>query len=476
MKHFIRGSRARVALAALVVGAVVVGCGGTDTLLQAVDPDLINPADLNSPDGADALRVGALGRLRTITAGGESMWLLGGLMTDEWKSGDTFAERDETDKRLVQYTADKVTTNGNVTTAYRQIHIARSAANQAIVYLRKYKPLPVSNVAEMFFVKGYAELIAAESFCNGQPFATFDGADAIPGPPVTNAEAYAMAGRSFDSVLAIATGVDAASIAVQNAAKLGKARALMNIGGAANYAAAKALVAGIPTAYRYNVTFVQISGDNQIWALANSARRWVVGDSVDATGTVKNALPFVSANDPRVPTLKAPATGIPALSFDVKTPFVTQGVFLSKGSPAGREDPAAIVAGLDARLLEAEVALSQGDNVTWLATLNALRAAPPVIGGALTPAGLAPLVDPGTAAARLSLQFREKAFWTFGRGERLGDMRRLIRQYNRTQDTVFPTGPFFKLDNYGTDVNFPVPQAEQNNANFAGLGCTDRNA
>ncbi|MDB4892614.1 MAG: hypothetical protein JWL61_4469 [Gemmatimonadetes bacterium] len=474
MKQYIFAGRARVVLAGVMLGAVIAGCAAQDTLLQAVDPDLINPSDLNSPDGAEALRVGALGRLRTITAGGESMWLLGGMMTDEWKSGDTFAERDETDKRSVQYTADKVTTNGNVTTAYRQIHIARSAANQAIVYLRKFKPLPASNVAEMFFVKGYAELIAAESFCNGQPFATFDGPDAIPGPPMTDAEAYAMSARSFDSVLAVATGTDAASIAVQNAAKLGKARALMNIGGPANYAAAKALVAGIPTAYRYNVTFVQISGDNQIWALANSARRWVVGDSVDPTGTVKNALPFVSANDPRVPTLKAPA--VPALSFDVKTPFVTQGVFLSKGAPAGREDPAAIVAGLDARLLEAEVALSTGDNATWLATLNALRAAPPVIGGALTPAGLAPLVDPGNAAARLSLQFREKAFWTYARGERLGDMRRLIRQYGRTQDTVFPTGPFFKLDNYGTDVNFPVPQAEQNNANFVGLGCTDRNA
>ena len=474
MKRYLRGTRARVAVGALVLGVVAAGCSVQDTLLQAVDPDLINPSDLNSPDGADALRVGALGRLRTITSGGESMWLLGGLLTDEWKSGDTFAERDETDKRLVQYTSDKVTTNANVTIAYRQIHVARSAANQAIVYLRKYKPLPVSGIAEMFFVRGYAELIAAESFCNGQPFATFEGADAIPGPPKTNAEAYALAVSSFDEALTTATGVDAASVAVQNAAKLGKARALMNIGGAANYAAAKALVAGIPTAFRYNTTFVQISGDNQIWALNNSARRWVVGDSVDATGTVKNALPFVSANDPRVPTLKAPAVSVS--SFDQKTPFVAQGVFLSKGAPAGREDPAAIVAGLDARLLEAEVLLSQGDVPGWLGALNALRASPPVIGGALTPTGLAPLVDPGTAAARLSLQFREKAFWTFARGERLGDLRRLIRQYGRTQDTVFPTGPFFKLDNYGSDVNFPVPQAEQNNTNFTGLGCTDRNA
>jgi hypothetical protein len=87
---------------------------------------------------------------------------------------------------------------------------------------------------------------------------------------------------------------------------------------------------------------------------------------------------------------------------------------------------------------------------------------------------MTPLVDPGTPAARLTLQFREKAFWTFGRGERLGDLRRLIRQYGRAQDQVFPVGTFHKGGTYGTDVNLPVPQAEQNNSQFK--QCTDRNA
>ena len=63
-------------------------------------------------------------------------------------------------------------------------------------------------------------------------------------------------------------------------------------------------------------------------------------------------------------------------------------------------------------------------------------------------------------------------------GRRLGDMRRLVRQYGRDASTVFPAGPFFKGGFYGGDVNFPVPQAEQNNPEFqkAGGACTDRNA
>jgi hypothetical protein len=106
--------------------------------------------------------------------------------------------------------------------------------------------------------------------------------------------------------------------------------------------------------------------------------------------------------------------------------------------------------------------------------MTALRA--PTGPGSGGVAGLAPLVDPGTPEARLALHFREKAFWTFGRGQRLGDLRRLIRQYQLPADQVFPASGnrFHKGGNYGSDVNLPVTQAEENNPNFR--GCTDRDA
>ena len=56
----------------------------------------------------------------------------------------------------------------------------------------------------------------------------------------------------------------------------------------------------------------------------------------------------------------------------------------------------------------------------------------------------------------------------------MSDLRRLIRQYGRTQDKVFPTGVYFKGGSYGTDVNFPIPDSELLNPNFK--GCIDRNA
>ena len=104
-----------------------------------------------------------------------------------------------------------------------------------------------------------------------------------------------------------------------------------------------------------------------------------------------------------------------------------------------------------------------------MATINAARA---------TVTGLTPLVDPGTDAARVDLVFRERAFWMFSTGHRTGDLRRLVRQYGRAANTVFPTGNWHKGGNYGADVTLPVPQAEQNNPNLpsGATTCIDRTA
>jgi hypothetical protein len=54
-------------------------------------------------------------------------------------------------------------------------------------------------------------------------------------------------------------------------------------------------------------------------------------------------------------------------------------------------------------------------------------------------------------------------------------MRRLIRQYGRAANAVFPTGVYPRGGNYGNDVNFPVPDQEKQNPNYsAGITCIDR--
>jgi hypothetical protein len=130
--------------------------------------------------------------------------------------------------------------------------------------------------------------------------------------------------------------------------------------------------------------------------------------------------------------------------------------------------PFTVANGIEARLIEAEAQLQpvNAPSGPWLATLNALRAT----------VGLSDTTDPGTATARVSLLFRERAYWLFLTGHRQGDLRRLIRQYGRNQDQVYPTGPYLAPGTglYGTDVTTVIPLSEYVNPFFH--GCLNRDA
>lgn len=445
-------------LLALAAGALG-GCENLrEDLLAVDDPDIITPTTINSPEAADALRIGALARFRGATAGGESAWLLGGLLVDEWKSSDTFLQRNETDQRNVQES------NGNVQGMLRELYRVRTNAREAIEALRQYKPDPPAGIGQMYFIMAFAEMQLAESFCNGTPLSEVVNGVPQYGPPLTNAQVFNIALAHYDSALALSTGTDTLAVSVNRAASVGKARTLVNLG---RFNDAAAAVASVPTNFQWRATFSLNAGSNGIWNLNTSQKRWTVGDSFDVGGIINNALPFASARDPRVPVTGTSTGTSPAgKGFDTSTNFIFQTLW-------GRTDPTPIVSGLDARLIEAEVRLRQGDIPGMMSILNALRGAPQNLGVLNTPV-MPPLATPASNDAAIDLYFREKAFWTFSRGQRLGDLRRLVRQYGRNQNQVFPTGQFFKGGTYGSDVNFPVTVDEQNNPQFT--GCIDRNA
>ncbi len=499
----IRGKKSRamrgmsVAMAAAI--ALLAACN-KDRILDVTDPDVINPTDVASAPAAEALRLGALARVNDATSGGsggslgEGAFFFGGLLADEWRSGDTFFQRDETDQRSIQ------DINSGMTVTARQLYRMRTSAVQAIPALKQYLPLQVSSVGQMYWVRGYAETLIAENFCNGTPVSSLGAAnEIIEGAPETNAQVYARALASFDSALLNAPAGEARSDTVKWLAGIGKARVLTNLGQYQQAAAALAL-ANVPDNFRFLTFHSQATVDNQIWALNNSAGRYVVGER---DGTV--GLNFATANDPRVPVCVGGSAACRALdpgqtravSFDnnfgagtVGGPFYVQMIFPT------READVAISTGTEARLVEAEASLRSGDVTGFLAKLNFMRAnfntfkqpANPctatgttITGCPVIPAGgnlLAPLTDPGTQAAREDLLFRERAFWLFSTGHRLPDLRRLVRPasqggFGRPESTVYPNGTFLKGGVYGTDKMLVIPTAEQNNS--LSKGCTDRN-
>jgi hypothetical protein len=285
----------------------------------------------------------------------------------------------------------------------------------------------------MFAMIGYSEVQMGENYCNGIPFSEVSEGELVYGDPVSVDSAFKRAVASADSALLFITGTGGADVA--NLARIVKGRALLNLNRPAEAATA---VAAVPSTFAYKVYHSDQTTTNQIWSL-NSAKRYVVGDLEG-----RNGLPFRTANDPRLPTTSG------GLSFDTNTPFIAQNVY-------GQFDPVSVATGVEARLIEAEAALRAGDNVTWLAKLNAARAT------RTTPPLLPPLTDPGNQAARENLTFYERGFWFWGLGHRLGDLRRLIRHYGRAPESTFPTGTYHKGGNYGTDYNIPISFEETNN-------------
>jgi len=476
MTRFSSTRRLRAGVTALVAAAVIpfAACS-PDRILDVTDPDIIEPGAVNSPEGADALRVGALGRLNIATSGSfggsdspESFFMWGGLMADEWRSGDTFVQRDETDKRSVQ------TNNGSITLAYRNLHRARLSALQAARALQEFAPAePQWKVAEMYWAQGLIEVMLGEHFCSGVPFSDVVDGEAVYGEQTTTVQTFERALAHFDSALvAVDTASGADFARVRNLAAVGRGRALLNLG---RFAEAAAAVAAVSTDFEYLMEHSQTTRDNLIWGSNNNTARYTVADQDGGNG-----LNFVTANDPRVPVCAGGSTACRAVgitrtrAFDSITPYFAQLIWPT------RESPVAIVTGVEARLIEAEALLQAQEAAGWLAVLNGLRA-DPAVGAArgIQADALPALADPGTAADRENLHFRERAFWLFSTGHRLGDLRRLVRQYGRLPETVFPTGMFFKGGTYGTDVNFPIPQAEENNPAVDAVGggvCIDRNA
>lgn len=480
MRDLLTSGRAVATTLALLSVAGVTACDSLKTnLLEAPNPSIIDPSSVQSAAGATAVRNGALSQLRSATADGESTWMFGGLLADEWATSSTFVQNDETDQRSTQLN------NGTVNTALRVLYRVRTSANQAIVLLKNFKPLPAADIGEMYFARGFAELQLASDFCNGIPLSDGSGDVAVFGKPLPVKDVFAAAAASFDTAMANSSGTDAASIIINSAAKIAKARALLGMG-LSNAPAAAALVAGIATTFRYDVTASLTGGFNTLWDQAASQGRYTVSDSVQGNGRtilVKNATPFLSAKDSRVPArYKIAANGRDSVKAQDGNTYV---IFVD--SLWGQTSAVALTHGIDARLIEAEAALAAGNPAQMLTILNTLRATPiqitapsPQASGThpgWTTRVMAPLADPGTTAGRVALLFREKAFWQFGRGHRLGDLRRLIRDYGRAADgsDTFPVGQHFKGGVYGVDVNLPVTTSEQiGNPNFA--ACIDRKA
>jgi starch-binding outer membrane protein, SusD/RagB family len=448
LERLVRGAAAAVALCLLSVSCDV------DTMLEVPDPDVAPPGIVEEQTALPAVLAGAIGDFMVAYNGtGDGQISMTALFTDELIWAETFPTRFEVDVRSIQ--VQNVTMEG----VFRNLHRARISASRAAQAYETFAPTAVGR-AEALNLEGLTYVFFGENYCNGVPFSTYDfEADApVYGDPITNAAMFQQAVALFDSAMAVlGTSTAAAAVTQRNLARVGKARALLNLDQPAQAAAVVGGTTPVPTSFVYQISHSENTArqNNGLFSLVFEGRRFSVGQQEGGNG-----LPFrADSLDPRVPSGRG--SGALAFGFDGATPMFTQ------RKHGTRTSPSPVATGAEARLIEAEADLRAGGTGTpnWLAILNTLR-------GTTSPA-LPALTDPGTQPAREDMLFKERAYWLWLTAHRLGDMRRLVRQYSRAPNTVFPTGNYFKGGLYGSDVNFPVPFDEQNNPNF--VQCTDRN-
>ena len=423
--------------------ALSTGCG----LLETDQPNIVEPGDVESEAGALALRVGAIADFAFAQDGDGTQFedghiLLSGLMSDEFVLSTTPPTEQEIDQRRV------FDNNSTLYDMFHNLHRARAAAENAAVALRDQRAEPDADpfIGEMLSLAGFTYVLFGESFCSGVPFSHLEGEEIVYGAPQTTDEMFQTAVARFDAALAEPGTVGEESQEIANLASIGKARALLNRG---LFTDAAAAVAAVPTDFQY----VTEHADSPL-RLQNAIYSYSVGwlwSVSDQEGDV--GLPYRTAEDPRVPFFDEESAGL-----DNTTPQFT----LLKYPDASAS--VVLADGIEARLIEAEALLQVPDLGGMTTILNDLRAGQ----------GLDPLAQPGTQDEGEDLLFSERAFWMFATGHRLGDMRRLIRQYGRSADDVFPSGSYIKGGSYGSDVNLPMPQEEGNNPNFS--GCLDREA
>lgn len=431
---------ARVRAISAGAALLLVSCN----LMQVTNTADVSESAYDNPSGAVNRYNGAIA---TFTEGFAPQVYATGILTDE------LSDRTGTqsvDKRLI----DPQTSIPQY--PFGPLGVARINGLRAIGALQRYNARPTERIGELWALIGYVEVMFAENLCSPTPVGVVKAGIPEYGSVLSRQQLIVLALTHFDSARAYAhpsmgnSNDSAASAQIADLALIGRARALADTGdldGAANAAAA------VPLSFVYQPSFDSSSQTNTIVSSINLSQQASVSDNEGING-----LPFVSANDPRIPT-----TTIGTSTYD-GLPIVVLQTYGSLASPI------TLASGIEGQLLEAEGFLRHGDPASigsWAGILNSLRQT------AVSPA-MNPLTPDSTTTASPAMQvavmFRERAFWLFATGHRHGDMRRLIRYYGYGAESVFPTGQYLNgTGTYGVTTVFPP--LEENNPSFN--GCTN---
>lgn len=422
---------ARRAAAVLSVAGLVGSLGACEDLLTVTDRGRITEPALADSTLVTELGNAAIGTLSRVYG---SYAYSVAVFTDEAVSGHNFEQWQWTDHRMVDDSND---TYGQYAALHQLRFSGGEMARRLTDILGTERAAKSRGVAQSYMVEGYGLVLLAESHCESP----LTGTDASK----PSDEIMALAIASFDKAIAVGTEASArgvstpadstAAVAAVNAARVGAARASLNLG---NFA--KAIEYAVPVSPNFSIN---ASYNSTISTLYNPFNAATTGQNFNLGVDPK----FQAYNDPRIRFRPAVAGHNPA--YAVAAPMSPPSFSGKLGDTIRQDADIRFTSHLEAQYIIAE---AQGPTAANIAFINTRRAL-----------GNQPALADGISATEFRLAVidqRSRDFYLDG--HRLGDLRRMKKLYNVDE---FPKGenpnPGARYGEYGTAECFMPTRGER---------------
>ena len=417
----------------LVVAASVIAC--TDiTSLKQENPGALSGTTLYVPANAQLIVNGSISDFECAYA----RYVVGsGLFTDELSVGISNTGNFDYDARRLLTNAAYGTNNCAATPSstqqpgiYTPLSTARATTDTAAAYLETFPDAAVVNraklLAQTYAYAGYSLVLLGEGMCT---------AAINLGPEINPAAIFAEARSRFDKAITNATTANDAT--TLNLARVGRARALLDLGGATNLAAAATDAALVPA------TFVVNTSPDAVNARRQNAL--FIAISQNSFSTVDTSFRSVLAPGGTTPDPRVAVT-------DLARNGTAGGSRIWLPGKASTNATAMRVASYaEAQLIVAENAASTGDLTGAVTAINNARARTTGVPVYVLPAG-------ATAADVKTQIIEERRREFFVEGHRLGDLRRYGLTFTPLAGATYQYGGV-----YGSQACFPLPDVERIN-------------
>lgn len=413
-------------LLAALTALASLGCGVADRLLSVEPQDRIpaSPAE-SSPANAQILASGAIADFECAFG---AYVVMGGLIGEELDETRQIIDRSPYDQR-VHTSHDRVYAVNRCESigVYTPLQTARVSAERVGHLLEGWTDAEVPQrptlIATMHAYAGYGTLLLGEGFCTTVISSLDASREVVYGGEISRDSAFRVAESRFGAAIAAAEAAGATS--VLHFARVGRARARLDLG---DLAGARSDAVLVPPGFTFEMTASASSArrQNRVWAQERTSLLTSVG------------APYRALGDPRVPVTdmrQTSPTGVPVF-------------FQQKYASAGA--PIRIASGAEAQLIIAEADIAAG-------SASSLRSAQAIIDTFRARGNQPPMATAEQAALRAALidQRRRELFLE---GQHLGDVIRLDVTLTPAAGTRFPAGGV-----YGSQKCLALPDVERQN-------------